>query len=139
VDLPEFLSARLDMDEATARAATPGPWHEYRDPLGFCVEADGRGRVARFGDRRDHEDEPNATHIARWDPARVLAEVKAKRAIMAEHTNGGESRPGKYFCTECGSGEPYEYPTQWPCATLRLLAAPYADHRDYDPAWSVDG
>lgn len=130
MDIREFLAARLAMDEATARAATPGPWHEHRDPLGFCVEADGRGRVARFGDRRNHEDEPNATHIARWDPARVLAEVAAKRALIAaldgnvryhdiDDRGVSAARDALELC-------------------LRHLAAPYADHPKFDPAWRLE-
>jgi hypothetical protein len=86
---------------------------------------------------------PTAGHIARWDPARVLAECEAKRRIVEMHRLGGSYTPGSEdasgfdYCGTCGSGEPYEYPTPWPCPTLRLLALPYVDHPDYRQEWSV--
>lgn len=79
----------------------------------------------------------DAGHIARWDPARVLAEVAAKRRILDEHQPiDGVSWHG---CTTCdaqgwgscgcaGSGD-------WPCDTVKLLALPYADHPDYREEW----
>lgn len=133
MDIREFIAARLDEDEAAARAAADlgvgiFPDWIYDPGSGVVANPHRLGVVMDTGTVR-------GTHIARHDPARVLAEVAAKRAIVAEHANGGELVPGKYFCTECGSGEPYEYPTQWPCATLRLLATVHADHPDFDPAW----
>lgn len=80
-DLLEFLRARLDEDEQTARRAgasrvAPGRkrhWHAdghvIRDPDGHLV-------TGRQGT------EVHAEHIARWDPARALAEVEAKRVIL---------------------------------------------------------
>lgn len=55
-------------------------------------------------------------------PGRVLAECKAKRAIVGLHPE---------ILTICqGCGESY------PCRTLMATAAVYADHPDYDPDWT---
>lgn len=58
-DLIAFLNARLDEDEAAARAAAEHPW-------------------TRFGAQTAAQ----VDHIARHDPARVLREVEARRAII---------------------------------------------------------
>jgi hypothetical protein len=62
----------------------------------------------------DLEDE-YAEHIARWDPARVLAEVNAKRRILDEAV-----RLMSY------DGE-FQF--------LELLALPYADRPGYREEW----
>ena len=59
-------------------------------------------------------------HIARWDPARVLAECEAKRRIIEL----------------CGGWVPDRDVS--PLAAdyiLGLLAVPYAGHPDYDEEW----
>jgi hypothetical protein len=75
-------------------------------------------------------------HIARWDPARVLAECEAKRRIVAIHARD--------YGHECpGEGEdPIMIPAGWygsdgcrDCDVLRLLALPYASHPDYREEW----
>lgn len=53
----EFLTVRLDNDEAIARAAQGAP-----------IQTNGRGYA----------------HADRWSPSRVLADVAAKRAIVQE-------------------------------------------------------
>jgi hypothetical protein len=62
-------------------------------------------------------------HIARHDPARVLAEVAAKRQIVELHFLRSSGR----LCNEDDD--------LWPCETLRLLARPYVDHPDYRHEW----
>lgn len=79
---------------------------------------------------------------------RVLAEGDAKRRIIELHRPANpdatpvDGYPGWpdhawYFCRTCGSGEPYEYPTDWPCATLKLMALPFADRPGYREEWAV--
>ena len=85
--LVEFVRQCVARDEQVARAAgadslewrEDSSWlHDLRDPLP--------------SQRRDHELAPgtklvsdaDAAHIARHDPARVLAEVESKRAILDE-------------------------------------------------------
>lgn len=67
-----------------------------------------------------------ALHIARHDPARVLAECEAKRRIVEMHAYDWNPR---CLCMACD--------TPGPCATLRTLALPYRDHSDFDPAWEA--
>jgi len=95
-DLVDFLLARIAEDEAVARKASVGSpqWHQTA------------------GDRI-------APHVARWDPARVLAECEAKRRVVERETR---------------SQTPITYRRQF---VLRDLASVYADHPDYDPAWRV--
>lgn len=74
-------------------------------------------------------------HIARHDPARVLAECEAKRRIVEEHSDGGKDWDGQRFvhwCRRCAGRRGHE---PWPCPTLRALALPYADHPDYRQEW----
>jgi hypothetical protein len=118
VTITEFLTARLDEDEAVARAALHVPGSDefnWSDVDYNSVVADAHG--------------------LRWKPERVLADVAAKRAIVEEHTCQCPD-PG---CGDCGacSGDHHADPTPAPCTTVRLLAQPYADHPDFDPAWRV--
>lgn len=64
---------------------------------------------------------------------RVVAEVAAKRAIMAEHSDTHE-------CSGPGGGLTFDPALQeddWggPCNTLCHLALPYAGHADYSLTW----
>lgn len=122
-DLAAFLAARWDEEEAAARAVRPD--QDYAD----------------------------SEHQERWSPARVLREVAAKRAILAEHhiltqddrneayeefsvvKIGGANRD--HGCVNChyyGMGGVKGYGI---CRTVRHLAAPFASHPDYDPAWAA--
>ncbi|MCX4540485.1 DUF6221 family protein [Streptomyces sp. NBC_01565] len=126
-DLVQFLRARLDEDEQTARAATPGPW---------AVDG-GSVYVGRpINEVVDYSE--SAAHIARHDPARVLAEVDAKRQMLDIHAamdSKGERITG---CTTC-SWRDYmdDLWVSWPCPTLRLMLIPYADHSDYRAEWAI--
>jgi len=123
-DIVGFLRARLDEDEQMARAAESKEWE------GTCAVLDERGAYVAVGPYAGDMDKGSVAHIARWDPARVLAEVEAKRRIVELHPRV-ESRlmPGKFsdYCDGCHA--------PWPCPTLQALVQPYADHLDYEPAW----
>ncbi len=135
--LEEFLLARIAEDEVAAREAPSGRWHVTRDPLGVHVETNNvnmRGRVLMaVGDDHGHPGQ-GAEHIARWDPARVLAECEAKRRLVKLHA-------ATHYCIpqlgHASTGQWYEsdsaYP--WPCPTLALLALPYVSHPDYREGW----
>jgi hypothetical protein len=97
-DLVEFLTARLDEEQAGAEAArdahvglyaTEGDaeWRVADGGEGVYTEAHGINVVV---DGHGYLRDAVAAHIARHDPARVLGEVKAKRAILALHTYGGQ-------------------------------------------------
>jgi hypothetical protein len=118
VTIEEFLRARLDEDEAAARAAASRPrgesWGGVVDGTRYTVVA---------------------AHIARHDPARVQREIEAKRAILAEHQRAPKPLPGMswYPCRVCTRDR---YPQSWPCATVRALAAVWSDHPDYQQEWA---
>jgi hypothetical protein len=148
VTLVEFLLARLDEDARKARAAEtgrrwealtradsgpqvrvgdgdmddPGPeWRrEVVHPMWHCDdELDGCPDVARGWIAE-------AEHIARHDPARVLAEVAAKRLIL-------EYAPPKAHGTFDDGWRRGQM--AFHAHTLRLLALPYAGHPDYQEEW----
>jgi len=159
-DLVAFLRARLDEDGAVAREAGAAPWRHnprvrWQRPNDDCFEevvsAGGHGaavRIASTGEHGDPVSKGRAQHIARWDPARVLAEVDAKRRILALHhatpsPADGPADPPVTVCVECGPDTHTLWETDprgargdwYPCPTLRLLVLPYRDHPDYQPAW----
>jgi hypothetical protein len=68
-------------------------------------------------------------HIARHDPARVLAECEAKRRIVERHYEVPASDIMWSSCPVCRE--------TWPCPDLRALASVYADHADYREEWRV--
>jgi hypothetical protein len=90
------------------------------------------------------EDEQNWRRLARDDEFRevvllgcviqadrVLAKCEAKRRIVALHWDTDPS------CARCANPDDEMTNEPWPCATLRLLALPYADHSDFQPEWRV--
>ena len=118
--ITEFLEARIAEDETVAREATTGPW-TYQDyaHVGsydfahvFAPDPDDSSAVLGVSLGTLRED---AAHIARHDPARVLAECAAKRAIIALD----EYAEGSYW------------------DTLATLAAVYASHPDYRQEWAI--
>ena len=125
--LTEFLLARIADDEAVARKV-PGQhfstWNRSWD-AGFrdlVIDAGEGGRLVTLPETMDE-------HVCRWDPARVLAECAAKRAIVEEHGPVGVD------CRSCGVAD--EHGVDYPCPTLRILAAVYAEHPDYQEVWHV--
>jgi len=138
-DLVEFIRARLDEDERLAtRAATLCGCHPAV-PVWRFEGDEGAGRIVIEGDPHpDTHASPNrlrkcwdksyankfaAEHIVNHDPARVLREVEAKRALLAACVEYDDMPAGM-----SGSGLAYQ--------VEELLALPYADHPDYRPEWS---
>lgn len=162
MDIAEFLTARYDEEQQGAegfetrdwvaeganvrggprvRSAGPGPYMSYmvgepfpdtiavplsREPLpdDFWKMVSLHGTTGKF-----ESEMRNAEYIAYWDPARVLTDLAAKRAVLAylqlvqdailDNNLWGLDNP----TTEA----------------LRHLAAPYAEHPDFDPSWRIDG
>jgi hypothetical protein len=117
--IAEFLEARIAEDEALALnaqhhdAKVPGVWvtehhnSEYHDqPNSAHIAED---RAGHYWTVASEVFIPNAEHIARHDPARVLAECAAKRVIL---------RNANY-------------------TALNALAAVHADHPDYRKDWDA--
>ncbi len=141
MDLVTFLRERLDEDEAAAAAtdgATEGTrrWQTREDPteglpdhVDVTVEAGEDWWIVEcctgsLADRR-----AVAEHIARHEPARVLREVAAKRARLEAWQNARrqlDRRPDSVTAGVYGIHG-------W---LLRIDAAVYADHPDYDKEWT---
>ncbi|URN11388.1 DUF6221 family protein [Streptomyces radiopugnans] len=147
MELIEFLTARLDEDEQVARATVwdgSGNQPDWSLPASATVDVGGDEFYA--GDRTI------ADHIDRHDPARVLREVEAKRRIVEEHgivhrdigwlKDGGEEYDETPVCGTCVPKNSHfqrrEDVPEGPCGTVRALAAVYAEHPDFDPAWLED-
>lgn len=123
-DLVAFLKSCVDEDERVAKAATSGPWsavESYPDAWvingpTYNIASEGRDGDISSGD---------SAHIARHDPARVLAEVAAKRRIIDEYER---SRSGPPTEDELGLGR-----------AVRLLASVYRGRSGWRSEWAPDG
>lgn len=87
-DLIAWLRAQLDDDERVARAAADGParatWTYIEDdralPYVVSTHPGADRRMVAHPEELEY-----GPHIARHDPARVLADIAAKRAILDGH------------------------------------------------------
>lgn len=127
--LSEFLLARIAEDEVVARAATGGPWTFHAASQLHFKSAGWVGSpgpttqggvfVAEVSNCADGLDDGG--HIARHDPARVLAECKAKRRIV-------EVLRHPYL-----HGEPQV--REYAAMTLEIMARVWVDHPYYRESW----
>ncbi|MGW6741614.1 DUF6221 family protein [Streptomyces sp. NPDC055025] len=160
-DLPQFLRDRLDEDYEAARRTLgtnvmarvlrgqPAPrWVPSPEGDAGIWDTDGTPRV-KFVWARERD------HIVRHDPARVLADVEAKRQIVdasaarcpvgcrVEHSYSGscmlrsvgpawEADGERWVHGENGEPTRPRHTAEW---TLRLLALPYDGHPDYRQEW----
>lgn len=164
-EIVAFVEARLAEEEAAAKAATPGRWvvggfpgaeylpcdfvhaPDYR-PDGFswgqhvgdASVADGGMGPWAVSVQGSGFPRANAQHIARWNPARVLREVAAKRLII-----DAAFRHLAIFDGEVGCGHTAEQLRAGECPgqdddieLLLILAAPYVDHPDFKPEWRIE-
>jgi hypothetical protein len=125
VELVDFLRARLDEDEALAMEAPPGPWH-----IGNAVDPTQPCNVHTFPGARLVADDLNwlvAEHIARYNPARVLREIEAKREALAhyerirQHARQGEE---VYVLAEGAVAK-----------QIAIMATAYSDRPGYREDW----
>lgn len=124
-ELVAFLRRCLNVDERSVRCLE-------REGLWLCTRCNGEmTSAARLDDHLF-----TAHGVREWGRARVLAEVQAKRAILAIHAESDfpydpENGPGDYSwiarCQGC-----YE---DAPCTTVRLLAQPYAGQDGWREEW----
>ncbi|MBN0039372.1 hypothetical protein JN535_04180 [Cellulosimicrobium cellulans] len=135
--LTDFLLARIAEDQASAlEVREHGAWwveayddYDGRSPelVEYFVVAPPPAPGVPRDDQGDPDDPRHVTSVqgdpalaaalARWSPARVLAECEAKRRIVESARRLG-SRDGVT-----------------PEELLGNLALPYADHPDYDETW----
>src|SRR4051812_20108777 len=98
--LTEFLLARIAEDEESAREATSGRWQVAESWAGPNAVLNDEGHpLAVCGATVEGYDKPatDAEHIARHDPARVLAECEAKRRIVGVAMPGERDDAGERF------------------------------------------
>jgi hypothetical protein len=145
-DLAAFLRARLEDDEQAAKDAGGKPWaweQHYgdmcNDPTCEYGELATDDTVLMNVHAYDVTTEwQGAVHIARHDPARVLADVEAKRQIIEQHEPATVSYlPSRERgCVTCSTAQTWDaQANEANCQTLRLLALPYADHPEYRDEW----
>lgn len=142
MDITDFLLQRIAEDEAAARQAcipahdTPdaykphGELARWRYQIGDEIEYDyddpfpyPQVYYVTCGDESPSVTEDVGRHIARWDPARVLAECEAKRRIIGTFTTSAAQH-------QCDPSELF-----FADEVLRALALPYADYPDFDVSW----
>lgn len=150
-----WLRAVLDDDEQIARAALDpkhsGEWVWRKDSRTTVRTEDGTPiEPAASGVER-------GPHIARWHPARVLAEIAAKRAIL-DHESGkfevqadvdfstdgdmvevtrvgrGTVPPGRMDVSQEEFRRRFCEPAP-PSQIVRILAQPYAGRPGYQDQW----
>ena len=134
-DLVAFLRARYEDEETLAKAA-----RLYSEENGDDANWWWDHKLARS---------PNERHIADWSPARVLAEVDAKRRIIDELGAARDNlRRSAANYAAWANNEPEPYPDVRGSGAeslipglvraVQLLALPHASHPDYRPEWAAE-
>lgn len=123
----EFLNARLDEYAATLDDVTSGP------PYSPVVTSGGAGVNAVLASADVTDFDP----MMRW----LHRDLTTKRKILELHRLVKRKSPRVVI-----SGEPDiiedcaicdHFPARYPCYTVALMAAVYADHPDYNPEWGI--
>lgn len=129
MNITDFLLARIAEDEAAANDATGAGWVILSGVNASMVNIDPtnvrdeKWKYGRFGHvATTSHDAAYAEHIARHDPARVLAECAAKREIIRWWVDGLIG----YVRVDDELSNP-----------LLPLAAVYKDHPDYQAEWAL--
>lgn len=134
-DLIGWLRAQLDEDERVAREANPAPWRRITDKHWLDPNTIFGGSY--MGDQEKLRNvasleiswvkEGNAEHITRWDPARVLAEVEAKRDLLG-HVEG-------LILYATSPNYAHGGIEAWANRAICLLAQPYAERPGWQEEW----
>jgi len=143
MNITEFLEARIAEDELMARNASPGPWSfsdiesigggTIYDPTVAIahVEWDTEHVDSRIRRTRPREQaDATGSHIARHNPARVLAECAAKRVILGTYMAVAANKNVE------GSVQWYEEKALR--TSVDTLATVYKDHPDYQQEWTLE-
>lgn len=143
--LVAFLRARLAEDEATARAATAGPWWliqnhfegdnsvQIRSALTELDAVHGQWMlVARLTAQPDtpvtrRRMSADSVFLESMHPGRVLADLEAKRTVvdLCERVAGADARAADVSRRE----------RRHAVDLLRALAVVYRHHPQFDPDW----
>lgn len=129
-DLTAFLRACIDDDERLALAVENSVGTHRAGEM--YDDGSGTATYDAFPSYPWGAEAPELPFMAGpGHPARVLADVQAKRAIIEHCTrtiaNASWDPPGI---------DPYTVPAI--AHVLRLLASAYSDHPDYSPGWKPD-
>ena len=122
----EFVTARIAEDEDVAKRAAfgwGGEWSAAERSVFGPTDAEDDWSVVHADGKLDmvqSEDGDVCGHIARWDPARVLAEIEAKRRIVLAYI-------------QCPSD--MEERDDGLSGAVSALASAWSTHPDYDPGW----
>lgn len=121
----EFIRARLDEDEQEAHAAFSG----QMDPENGWG-SDGRAVTPHVG--VIHEDVQRA-HVIKWNPARVLSGVAAKRRVVDAYVERSTSMP------DWGGAEHDDYPggeRDGLSFAVRAVASEWSGHPNFRREWA---
>jgi hypothetical protein len=130
--LIEFLEARLREDQEAAEAAQDlmeSSWQML--PEGPDEENySGEFRIFNGLTIAGHVEEAKARHIVLHQPAHVLREVAAKRALIELYESSERSAEGV-----CRDDSDVYYALAMEEA-VRIMATSYSDHKDFRPEWA---
>jgi len=156
----EFLTARYDEIEAAARAAvdaTPGTIARAADQWAYqhegfagddywTISTESAEIVTGGYEGGGTVSEEAAVHIALHDPAYVLADITAKRAILDSYTTTARLRDDAADRIRAAGDNPSATDlNQWTRAHMEAhilrelavlpLALPFSSHPEYDERW----
>lgn len=155
-DLIAFVRARLDDEEKAARLMNeyyPSPWDTADRGWMARVVADEPDyrevtRLEQWNGMADGPDVPwlgdIINHIARHEPARILAQVEAARAMLDDLLNEPHTSVDDpfYSCAVIAKGDEARFSGPCDCGRdarvyrrLCLLALPNSDHPEFREEW----
>jgi hypothetical protein len=133
-EMVAFINARLDEVEQDARECSDAPWELLPEARQVNVSAEAirneKWKYGQMGYVGSFLHVEFARHVARHDPARVLAEISARREMVT----GLHAAIGNAW--QFGE-EAREIVAQLAVLMLQQLAALDRDHADYDPGWEA--
>lgn len=122
-----FVKARLDEEEAAAKAAAAAGRMRWAALGGIVVDADDHDWAVTTDTLGEI-----AAHIARYDPARALRDVAAGRRILARHSPAEGIAVAGSCCTWCSDDtDTVSLNAPWPCPDVLDLLSRWDGHPDY--------
>lgn len=127
--LVDFFRARLDEEDAAAKAAGGESWQ-----LGLRPDEDIRFVVFDSREVRGGAvDEETLRHIGRHDPASVLRDVEADRRLLDAYEDAAGNRGGgEWTDSSAGYADGMEAGL---LLAVKIRAERFSTHRDYRPGW----